>query len=63
MGEGQCPTCGHITTGFEQQEWEARRGLMMSAIRYVKAYAENENNHPQARAAAAELAAQIEAVY
>jgi len=25
MGEHQCPHCGHITTGFEQQEWEATR--------------------------------------
>ena len=22
MGEHQCPHCGHITTGFEQQEFE-----------------------------------------
>lgn len=25
MGEHQCPVCGHITTGFEQQEFEAKQ--------------------------------------
>lgn len=24
MGESQCPHCGHIVTGFEQQEFEHR---------------------------------------
>lgn len=23
MGDKQCAFCGHITTGFEHQEWEA----------------------------------------
>jgi hypothetical protein len=31
------------------------RGLLMSARRYVDGYAENENNHPQARGAARSL--------
>lgn len=25
MGESQCPTCGHIVTGFEQAEFEVKQ--------------------------------------
>lgn len=25
MGESQCPLCGHIVTGFEQQDFEVKR--------------------------------------
>lgn len=25
MGESQCPTCGHIVTGFEQQDFVCRK--------------------------------------
>lgn len=35
-----------------RREIERLRGLLMSASRYVESYAENENNHPQARAGA-----------
>ena len=28
MGENQCEACGHITTGFEQQEWELKRAVL-----------------------------------
>lgn len=27
MGEHQCPHCGHITTGFEQAEFEAKKAI------------------------------------
>ncbi len=46
-----------------KQDREAKaqkmRGLLMSASRYVQGYAENENNHPQARECAATLLADI----
>lgn len=47
-----------------QQAVEAERydhlcGLLRSARRYVEGYAENENNHPQARAGAQSLLVQI----
>lgn len=29
MGESQCDVCGHITNGFEQQEFEQRRSVIM----------------------------------
>lgn len=35
------------------------RGLLMSAKRYVSAFHENPDNHPQARDAALDLAHQI----
>lgn len=25
MGESQCPHCGHVVTGFEQEAFEARK--------------------------------------
>lgn len=36
-----------------------RKLLLMSAVRYVEGYAENEGNHPQARDAARDLVRQI----
>lgn len=27
MGEHQCPHCGHITTGFEQAEFDAMKAI------------------------------------
>lgn len=48
-----------------KQDREAKaqkmRGLLMSASRYVEGYAENENNHPQARDGARSLLADIKA--
>jgi len=28
VGESQCPTCGHVTTGFETQEFEAAQASL-----------------------------------
>lgn len=28
MGEHQCRECGHVTTGFEQQQFEADRAVV-----------------------------------
>ena len=28
MGEDQCPRCGHITTGFEQQDFAAKQAVL-----------------------------------
>ena len=28
MGESQCPVCHHITTGFEQQDFEVREATL-----------------------------------
>lgn len=41
---------------------DKRRGLLMAAVRYVEGYAENENNHPQARDCARDLIRQIKEI-
>jgi len=68
MGEHQCSVCHHVTTGFEQQEFEARqaadqrlRNLLLAASRYVQGYHETERNHPQARDGAWNLLQSIKA--
>jgi len=43
MGEHQCTVCGHITTGFEQTEFEAKRDADAAKDARISALlAENE---------------------
>lgn len=42
MGEHQCPHCGHITTGFEEQEFHAtRHNLIEECARMAETYVNN----------------------
>lgn len=36
MGKHQCPACGHITTGFEAQEWDIRQSALRELVRAVE---------------------------
>lgn len=36
MGVHQCPHCGHITTGFENQEFDARKTKIEAMRTLVK---------------------------
>lgn len=44
MVESQCPHCGHIVTGFEQRDWEARQQLLAEIEKLKKEKAQSDDD-------------------